>query len=86
MYDLLMIQRLQHLAAMLFVIMWLALLWLTSGGALWSSLERRETPPPGRYDFFLGMALLTIGLLAGFVDGASRIFLRANDRDPDHLA
>ena len=83
----LMIQHLQYLASMLFVVTWLALVWLTSAGALWPNLkERRGTPPPGRYDMFLGMGLLTIALLAGLVDVVSRTFLRAKNSDPDHLA
>jgi hypothetical protein len=80
-------QRLQYLVSMLLVMTWLALVWLTSAGASWPSLkERRGTPQPGKYDIFLGMGFLTIALLAGFVDGVSRSFVRAKDDDPDHLA
>jgi hypothetical protein len=83
----LMIQRLQYLLSMLFTVTWLALVWLTSAGAMWPNLkERRGTLPPGRYDIFLGMGLLTIVLVAGLVDVASRTFLSAKYSDPDHLA
>jgi hypothetical protein len=83
----LMTQRLQYLASMLFVVTWVALVWLTSAGALWPNhKERRGTLPPGRYEIFLGMGLLTIALLAGLVDVVSRTFLRAKYSDPDHLA
>ena len=68
-------QRLQFLTSMLFLMAWLALLWLTSASALQPKLERVHpgaNAGPRWQDFFLGAGLLMLAVMAGFVDAVSR--------------
>jgi len=70
-----MMRRLQFLTPILFVMAWLALLWLTSASPLQPKLKRVHpgaTAGPKWQDFFLGAGLLMLGVTAGFVDVVSR--------------